>query len=316
MALLELLVRQKQIIADDIYQFELTRPDRRDLPPFSPGSHVTVHTPSGQNRRYSLCNDPVERDRYVLAVKREEGGRGGSRSMADDVSVGSTLVIDPPGNDFPMSSIKPNRWIFIAGGIGITPIRAMMLDLARKGHRNFSLYYLTRTPSAAAFREEFLAPDYAGKAVIHHDGGDSSKAFDLWPVLEEQAGAHLYCCGPRGLMDAVRDMSGHWSDGSVHFEDFNAATAKGESNFPFEVVLARSGERLVVPSDRTILDVLRESGHSHPSSCESGSCGTCLTKFLSGDVDHRDVVLTGEERKNSIMICVSRARSGALTLDL
>ncbi len=313
---LRLTVARKARIAEDIYQFELRSLSGGELPPFTPGAHITVTTPSGQKRRYSLCNDSHERDRYVIAVKQEPAGRGGSLSFTTGVAEGAQIEVEPPANDFEMARTEPKSYIFIAGGIGITPIRSMILHLVRRGSNNFKLYYLTRAPELTAFRDEFAAPLFADKVVLHHDGGDPQRAYDLWPVLEEQRGAHLYCCGPRALMDAVRDMTGHWSDSSVHFEDFVGATANYVDDTPFAVVLAKSGERYEVPVKVSILDTLRRHGHTLPSSCESGTCGTCRTRYLAGEPDHRDFVLSERERRGEIMICVSRAKSAELTLDI
>ena len=222
---LVLTVRRKSQIAEGVFLFELRSTATAELPPFTPGSHITVTAPSGQKRRYSLCNDPAERDRYLIAVKQETSGRGGSLSFTSDIGEGDAVTIEPPANEFEMSKSEPKRFIFIAGGIGITPIRAMILHCVRHGKQNFTLYYFTRTPEAMAFREEFSAAEFAGKVILHHDNADPAQAYDLWPVLEQQRGAHLYCCGPRGLMDAVRDMTGHWPDSAVHFEDFVGASA-------------------------------------------------------------------------------------------
>jgi phthalate 4,5-dioxygenase reductase component len=313
---LVLTVRQKSEIADGVFLFELRSPTGAELPPFTPGSHITVHAPSGQKRRYSLCNAPSEHDRYVIAVKQERSGRGGSLSFTKDAKEGDQITVEPPANEFEMSASEPKSFIFIAGGIGITPIRAMILHCIRQGKQNFKLYYFTRTPEAMAFREEFSAPEFAGKVVLHHDNGDPDQAYDLWPVLEEQRGAHLYCCGPRGLMDAVADMTGHWSDSAVHFEDFVGASAPHADDKPFAVKLARSGKSYEVAAGVSILDTLRNNGHVLASSCESGTCGTCRTRFTEGEPDHRDLILSDREKKSEIMICVSRSKSPTLTLDI
>ena len=313
---LALTVRRKSEIADGVFLFELRSPTGDDLPAFAPGSHITVTAPSGQKRRYSLCNDASERDRYLIAVKQEPGGRGGSLSFTTDVREGDRITVEPPANEFEMSKSEPKSFIFIAGGIGITPIRSMILHCLRERKPNFKLYYVTRTPTAMAFREEFSAKEFAGKVVLHHDNGDPDQAYDLWPVLEEQRGAHLYCCGPRGLMDAVRDMTGHWPDSAVHFEDFVGASAPHADDNPFEVRLARSGTSYEVAAGVSILDTLRKHGHVSASSCESGTCGTCRTRFTEGEPDHRDLVLSEKEKKSEIMICVSRSKSPSLTLDI
>lgn len=313
---LRLHVRRKSEIAEAVFLFELTASDSSELPPFTPGSHITVTAPSGQKRRYSLCNDASERDRYLIAVKQETTGRGGSLSFTSDVKEGDEVAVEPPANEFEMAKSEPKRLIFIAGGIGITPIRAMILHCLRQGKENFMLYYFTRTPSLMAFRDEFATDEFEGKVVLHHDHGDPDQAYDLWPVLEQQRGAHLYCCGPRGLMDAVRDMTGHWPDSAVHFEDFVGASAPRADDKPFELRLAKSGAAYEVPAGVSILDTLRRNGHVLASSCESGTCGTCRCRFTDGQPDHRDLVLSDDEKKRDIMICVSRAISPTLTLDL
>jgi phthalate 4,5-dioxygenase reductase subunit len=312
---ISLRITEKTQLAEDIYLFELRRPDGGELAPFTPGAHLGVRVPNGEMRKYSLCNDPGETDRYVIAVKREAGGRGGSISLIESASAGDDLAITPPRNDFELRP-GPASYVFIAGGIGITPIRAMIKHLMATRAKPFKLYYFTRTPELMAFRDEFAAPEFRGKVVIHYDGGDPDKAYDLWPVLEEPKGAHLYCCGPRGLMEAVRDMTGHWSSAAVHFEDFGAAKARPEDNTPFTVRLAKSGESFTIPVEKSILEVLREAGKTLPSSCESGTCGTCRTKLVSGKPDHRDLALAEHERARNIMICVSRAKSPELVLDL
>src|SRR5579863_6541020 len=189
---LTLSVQHRSEIADGVFLFELASPDGRELPPFTAGSHITVTAPSGQKRRYSLCNDPAERERYLIAVKQEASGRGGSLSFTQDVVEGSQVSIEPPENEFEMAASEPKRLIFIAGGIGITPIRSMILHCLRHGKTNFMLYYFTRSPAMMAFREEFADPKFEDKVVLHHDNGDPASAYDLWPVLEEQRGAHLY----------------------------------------------------------------------------------------------------------------------------
>jgi phthalate 4,5-dioxygenase reductase subunit len=311
-----LTVRQKSEIADGVFLFELRSPTGADLPPFTPGSYITVTAPSGQKRRYSLCNDNSKRDHYLIAVKQEASGRGGSLSFTKDIEEGDEITVEPPANEFEMAKSEPKSFVFIAGGIGITPIRAMILHCIRQSKPNFNLYYFTRTPAAMAFREEFSAKEFAGKVVLHHDNGDPDDAYDLWPVLEEQRGAHLYCCGPRGLMDAVRDMTGHWPDSAVHFEDFVGASAPRADDKPFEVKLAKSGKSYKIAAGISILDTLRKNGHVLASSCESGTCGTCRARFIEGEPDHRDLVLSEKEKKREIMICVSRSKSPTLTLDI
>jgi len=262
-------------------------------------------------RKYSLCNDPAEPDRYVIAVKREPAGRGGSESLVRDVAAGAELPVSAPVNNFALTKSNAG-YVFIAGGIGITPIMAMIRQLQADGGR-FRLYYCTRAADATAFRDELAVPALRGKVTMHHDGGDLAKALDLWPIVEKPQG-HLYCCGPRGLMQAVRDMTGHWSPSAVHFESFTDAAPRPDDK-PFTVRLARSGRTIEVPTGVTILEALRAGGLDVPSSCESGTCGTCRTALITGEADHRDLVLADDERARNIMVCVSRARGDELVID-
>jgi phthalate 4,5-dioxygenase reductase subunit len=310
-----LLLRVCDVSAEtpDISRFELRAPDGADLPEFSAGAHISVRAPNGLIRKYSLCNEPAERDRYVIAVLREATGRGGSASMVADVHEGDDILVSPPRNDFPLVN-SPAGYTFIAGGIGITPILSMMRHLNSSNGPKFKLYYCTRSKQETAFYNELSAPEFRGQVVMHHDGGDLTKALDLWPALENPKG-HVYCCGPRGLMESVRDMSGHWNASSVHFEAFSESEAHKPNDRPFHVRLARSCALLDVPADKTILETIRAAGHDAPSSCESGSCGTCKTALLAGEADHRDLVLSPNERGSHIMICVSRAKSDEITID-
>lgn len=314
--MLTLRVARSEPAADGIRLFELRHPESADLPAFAPGSHLAVEVPGGAMRNYSLCNDPHERDRYVIAVKREEGGRGGSVALIDRVKPGDTVRAAPPRNLFELVTSAPS-YIFVAGGIGITPILSMIRYLRATGDKPFHLYYLTRGPANTAFLEEFAGPEFAGRVTIHHDEGDPEKAFDLWPVFEEPTKTYIYCCGPRPLMDAVRDMTGHWPMSAVHFEDFGSDLVRPRADdAPFHVQLGRGGPMLEVPVGTTILETIRAHGRRMPSSCESGTCGTCRTRLLDGEADHRDLVLTEAERKGEIMICVSRAKSDPLVLDI
>ena len=299
-------------VAQGIRSFELRRGDGGELPEFTPGSHISVRVPNGLIRKYSLSNDPAERDHYVIAVLREPAGRGGSASMVDNARQDDEILITPPHNDFPLVK-SPAGYTFIAGGIGITPILAMIRQLKASGGK-FKLYYCTRAPEVTAFRDALAGPEFRGQVVIHHDGGDLARALDLWPILEHPRG-HVYCCGPRSLMEAVRDMTGHWSPSAVHFEAFTEPQRHAPDDRPFRVRLARSGAVVDVPAGTTILEAIRAAGYQAASSCESGSCGTCRTRLIAGDADHRDLVLADSERGGNIMICVSRAHSDELVLD-
>ncbi|MDR1968479.1 MAG: PDR/VanB family oxidoreductase [Burkholderiaceae bacterium] len=302
-------------LTGDIRAFELVQPDGSELPPFTPGAHVKVQAPNGALRKYSLCNDPAERRRYVIAVKREDHGKGGSLAMHRSLKAGHTLPTCAPENAFALPS-SARAYLFIAGGIGITPILSMIRSFGELPAAPWKLVYLTRTPESTAFADELQANERARCVKIHHDHGDPARSLDLWPLLEKPNTAHVYCCGPRALMDAVRDMTGHWSAGNIHFESFNEGGEIKPDDQPFTVRLARSGREFEVPVGQSILETLRQQGCAAPSSCESGTCGTCRTGLLEGEADHRDMVLMDDEMSTQIMICVSRAKSGRLVLDL
>ena len=307
-------VAGRRAVASNTVCFALVSLDGAPLPAFTPGAHLTVVTPLGVRRNYSLCSDASDPSRYEIAVKRDSLGRGGSMSMVDDVYEGVRLSISAPRNNFELTA-RANDFIFIAGGIGITPILSMMRHLQRSGDAKFKLYYCTRDAESTAFLD-VLREEFGGQVTLHHDLGDINNAYDFWPVLETPSRAHVYCCGPKGLMDSVADMSGHWPSGSIHFESFGVDAKAFAENIAFIARLQKTGCTIGVGKDQTLLDALRANGCTVRSSCESGTCGSCKTGLISGDVDHRDRVLSDQEKASYIMPCVSRALSGKLVLDL
>lgn len=312
--MLPLRVTRNDRIAEGIHLLEFRDAEGKALPAFSAGAHIAIRAPNGLLRKYSLCNDPGERERYLVAIKREANGRGGSCDLVDNVKAGDRLMVAPPVNDFALPQ-RAQDFIFIAGGIGITPIMAMIKEVMRQGKR-FRLYYCSRSAETTAFTDELGAPEFKDRVVIHYDDGDPAKSLDLKSILAERKNReHLYCCGPRPLMEAVRHFTDHWSSAAVHFEAFSDAETHKATDKPFKVRLARSGEVLVVPTDKTILEVLRDHGLDVPSSCETGTCGTCRTRMLAGTADHRDLYLPDHERADNIMICVSRALTDEITID-
>lgn len=315
-----LKVAEKRMLTPTICLFRLVDPDGAALPAFTPGAHVSVETPSGGRRRYSLTNGPVggksggDPDHYTIAVKRETDGRGGSASMVDDLAEGALVPVQAPENEFEL--VDAPRYLLIAGGIGITPVLAMARHLSETGHADFRVIYCTRSAEETAFAAEIAAAPFAERVLIHHDEGDPAKIYDFWPHFEEPDTTHVYCCGPGPLMDDVKDMTGHWPESHIHFEDFDPVDAIKPDDIAFAVTLQQSGDTVDIPADKTILETLRARGMQLPSSCETGVCGSCKTGLVSGNVDHRDLVLTPEEQADHIMICVSRAKDGGLVLDL
>ncbi|WP_374622602.1 2Fe-2S iron-sulfur cluster-binding protein [Pandoraea sp.] len=312
-------IRSIRKLGADICAFELVNSTGASLPAFSAGAHLDVHLPSGLIRQYSICSDPADVSHYVIAVLKDHAGRGGSVEM-HQLSAGDQVLISAPRNHFPLASAATHH-VFVAGGIGITPIRSMMTAALARGD-TFQLYYCTRSPERTAFLEEFLPLVKAGVAVIHHDEGDPAKGLDLGVVLREQpTGAHLYYCGPSRFMDAVDASSAHWAPNTRHCERFSAPpphtnTVPPAPEASFDICLARCGKTFTVPPGKTIVQILRENSVDVDVSCEEGYCGTCMTRYLDGDPIHRDSVLDEDDQQEFVMICCCRARSEKLTLDL
>lgn len=310
---LRMRVEARRDLTAHICEFTLAPVDDGvTLPPFDPGSHITLETPSGAMRRYSLVNDGAQPERYVIAIKREAESRGGSASMHNDATEGTELRVEHPENDFPLAEAP--EYLLIAGGIGVTPIYAMAHHLKREG-KKFRIIYCTRSKQDTAYHDEMVEA-FGDHLTIHHDNGDEDEAFDFWDTFEEPKKMNVYCCGPEPLMEEIESISGHWPEGRVNFEDFKPVEVVREDDREFSVELRKSCKTITVPADRSVLEALREAGVSTVSSCESGTCGTCKTKLIEGAPDHRDMVLMDEEKSDHIMICVSRAKEGGLVLDL
>ncbi len=301
----------------DIKSLVLAAPDGAPLPAFDAGAHIDVMTGNGMRRSYSIASDPADPTSYLLGVLREPESRGGSTWIHDTLRAGDSLKITKPLNNFPLAE-NAAKHILIAGGIGITPVLAMARTLAA-GEADFELHYCTRTPEGTGFRREVEA--IAGDRLsYHHDGGDPSRGIKLDAVLGGcPAGTHVYVCGPRPLIEAVRAVAAGWPENHVHFELFSAPPDRDWHNEPFEIHLSRQRMDLTVPADRTILEVVREAGVFADSSCEQGLCSTCQVRVISGQVEHRDQVLTAEDKAKgeTMMMCVSRGLPGdKLVIDI
>lgn len=315
---LQLQVCGIRLQAEGIHAFDLAHPDGEKLPAVEAGAHVDVHLPGGMVRSYSLAGDPGDRSRWTLGVLREAKGRGGSRAMHESVRVGEVVTIGAPRNAFALAD-QAQHSILLAGGIGITPLKAMAHALASKG-RSFELHYCARSPRHAAFVDELrkLVPDE--HLHFHFDGGDATRGLDISALLAKTAdGHHVYFCGPGGFMKACAEAAKHWPVGTVHSEHFKAPeTPKSDvaSNGSFEVRLAHSGIRVQVQPGQTIVHALELAGQKIPTSCLSGLCGACKVNYLEGEVDHQDFILSDEEKTRCMTVCVSRAKSPTLVLDL
>ncbi len=314
-------VRAVRQLTPQINAYELVATEGA-LPEFEPGAHVNVAVDPGLVRSYSLCNDPTVRDHYLIAVKREDAGRGGSRLLHQRVRTGDDLFITEPRNNFPLQIDAPFS-LLLAGGIGITPLLSMLRVLVRNG-RDVMLHVCTRSPEETPFREELAQEPLSRHLRFHHDGGVPGRGLDLGVLLRARPeGAQLYCCGPAGMMNAVRERAAHWPAESLHFESFGGGGAAAVEKQParadtlFEVEIKSSGQVLEVPPGRSMLHVLLENGVYVDSNCEEGTCATCAVRVIEGTPDHRDTVLTDQERSSGKMCsCVSRACSKRLLVDL
>lgn len=319
MTLRSVQVRTRTEEATGIASFDLVSPDGRALPPFTAGAHIDVHVASGLTRQYSLCSDPADCSFYRIAVLREPQSRGGSSGMHAQVEAGSTLTISEPRNHFPLAE-KATCSLLLAGGIGITPILAMAQTLHAQG-APFELHYCGRTAGGMAFLQEIQASAFAPAVHVHCDDGPDEQRFDAKRVLAKpQPNVHLYVCGPSGFMEFVlaSARAAGWPEEQLHREYFAAAAVDTSADGAFRIQLAKLGLQCEVPAGKTVLEVLLAQGIDLPHSCEAGVCGTCLTRVLEGQPDHRDSFLTDAEKAagNQFMPCCSRAKSPLLVLDL
>lgn len=316
--MLEVRIARKTIEAEGIVSIELADTGGAPLPVFSAGSHIDVHLPDGLIRQYSLCNDPQERNRYLIAVLRDPVSRGGSIAVHERVHEGDVLRISAPKNHFPLAPVP--RSLLLAGGIGVTPILCMAEQLARDG-ADFEMHYCTRSRERTAFADRIAASTYADRVHFHFDDDQAGQKLDLPQLLAASAAdTHLYVCGPGGFIDYVTSTAKQsgWNSERIHFEYFGAQAQDSSADTEFEILIASSGKSYSVPADKTVIRVLEENGIFVPVSCEQGVCGTCITRVLDGTPDHRDLYLTDEERASNDQFtpCCSRAKSRTLLLDL
>ncbi|WP_111415010.1 PDR/VanB family oxidoreductase [Billgrantia lactosivorans] len=311
-------VKARHDEAEDIVTFELADPHGRPLPAFSAGAHIDVRVKEDLIRQYSLCNHPEERDRYLIGVLRDPASRGGSLAMHEEIQVGDLVQVSAPKNHFPL---KPaGRTLLLAGGIGITPLLCMAERLART-EADFELHYCTRSLQRTAFRQRIAASGFAERVHFHFDDGTAEQRLDLETLLATpEPDTRVYVCGPTGFIDAVLSTAkaSGWPGERLHTEYFTGAVADTADDDSFEVRIASSGASFTVPADKTVYQVLTENGIDIMVSCEQGVCGTCLTRVLEGEPDHRDLYLDDDEHaaNDQFTPCCSRAKSKVLVLDL
>jgi len=312
-ALLILRLVAIRYAAADTHLYEFADPEGRPLPAYGPGAHIDVHLPGGLMRQYSLARPDRPGQPYLVGVKLDRAGRGGSRYLHEQARVGELFQIAPPRNHFPLAE-DAARTVLIAGGIGVTPIWCMAQRLDEIGAA-FELHYAVRTRADAAFLAELetMAP----RARLHVDA-EAEGVLDVAAIVEAApADAHLYCCGPAPMMAAFEAAVAGRPAEQVHVEYFSAPPPEPIEG-GFVVALAKSGREFVIAPGSTILETLRQAGLTLTSSCEQGVCGACETRVLEGTPDHRDLLLTAAEKASNktMMICCSGALSDRLVLDL
>ena len=317
--MIEVVVKSRHNEALDICSYELICAQGGELPGFSAGSHIDVHLPGGLIRQYSLCNHPQERHRYQIGVLKDAASRGGSQSMHEQINDGDRLLISEPRNLFPLVP-EGARSLLFAGGIGITPILCMAERLHQLG-ADFQLHYCARSIERAAFVERLQTVPFAERVHLHFDDGPANQRLDAAALLANpDPGTHLYVCGPGGFMEHVLSTAkAHgWDDERAHREYFAAAPIDHANDGSFAVKLNSSGQIIQIPADQSVAEALEACGILIPLSCEQGICGTCLTRVLAGEPEHRDLFLTEAEQAQNDQFtpCCSRAKSPLLVLDL
>jgi ferredoxin-NADP reductase len=316
---LRLRVSRRTTGAEGVVVLELADPSGADLPAWSPGAHIDLRLPGELVRQYSLSGDPADRSVWQIGVLREPEGRGGSAYVHDEVREGVEIDVRGPRNNFEL--VPAEKYVFIAGGIGITPILPMAAAAERAG-AEWEFHYGGRSRPSMAFLDALDAlqdQTHHGRRVTLHPQ-DEVGLIDLDRILgAPRPGTLVYCCGPEPLLNAVEERCAGWPPGALHLErfapkDVGAPVLTGA----FEIELAASAKTLTVPPEKSIMQVVREAGIVVPSSCQEGTCGTCETPVLEGTVDHRDSLLTPEEQaaNDTMLICVSRAACPRLVLDL
>jgi len=309
---LEVQLAHKETIADGVVRLVFRHPAGDPLPPWAPGAHVDLVLRPDTVRQYSLCGDPGDRSVLEVAVLRERAGRGGSAFVHDALRPGDRVRIRGPRNNFPY--VRAERYLFIAGGIGITPF-IPMVAAAEAGGADWRLVYGGRSRTSMAFAA-WLRERHGDRVVLWPR--DEAGLLDVPGVLGGAAtGTAVYCCGPEPLLAVVEELCAGLPELTLHVERFAPKEVTGAVT-GFDVELARSGLTLAVPADRSILEVAEDAGVPVLSSCRGGTCGTCETPVLDGVPDHRDSLLTSEEQaaNETMMICVSRSRGRKLVLDL
>ncbi|WP_252342193.1 PDR/VanB family oxidoreductase [Rhodococcus sp. 14-2483-1-2] len=306
------------MVSATVAEFVVESASGESLPSWDPGAHIDVHIPDGSERQYSLCGNPTEPRTYRFAVLREPDGRGGSEWLHDRVHRGDELVVNGPRNNFGLAESAP-AYHLVAGGVGITPILAMASHLQSAG-AGWRLTYLGRSRKTMAYLDELATLDETGDRV-EILASDETERRDLAELLGHDApGTYVYACGPESLLEGLESAVADGARVSLHVERFapRDRNALDEAGAPFEVELTVSGLRLTVPSGESILDVAEKAGVPAPYSCREGTCGTCETRIVDGIADHRDSILTTEERdaNDYLMICVSRSNTPRLVIEL
>lgn len=310
----ELLITQKNTLADGVIEVILTKPCGGSLPAWTPGAHIDLILPNGIVRQYSLCGDINDSTYYRVGILCEMEGRGGSKFIHQELESGQHIRVRGPRNHFAL--VKADRYLFIAGGIGITPI-IPMIQAVEDTSADWRLIYGGRNQNSMAFRDELLK--YGDKVRFFPTDSSGPLPIDM-ELSELKKGSHIYTCGPEGLINAVESKSANWPENHIHSERFSAKTVEAPENAieQFEVECRRSNITVQVGPDESIIDVIEAKGIKVLASCRAGVCGTCEVDIIEGEADHRDTVLSKSEKESNefMLVCCSRSLSKKLVLDI
>ncbi len=309
---LDVVVSDKTPCADEVHLVTLVSASDGPLPAWEPGAHIEIDLPNGLRRQYSLSSDPSDTAKWRIGVLRERHSRGGSSFICDSLTIGARLRIHSLRNNFPLQDAP--RYLFIAGGIGITPLLPMIRSI-EQANLDWTLVYGGRTRTSMAFLDELST--YGNRVtVLPQDECGLVPVDDLLDGTDHET--LIYACGPESLLAALEAGAAARNTKNLHLERFRAAPTETAGDQPFDVHFALSGVTAIVPPDRSILEVAEENGIPVMYSCSEGTCGSCQARVLAGDIIHRDAYLTPKEREagEQMLICVSRAAGPRLVLEL
>ncbi|MDB5992718.1 MAG: hypothetical protein JWQ10_4121 [Herbaspirillum sp.] len=318
---IDVVVAKLEKQTEQITLFHLRAADDVPLPAFEAGAHIMVELPGGHTRAYSLCGNPADASRYEIAVKREDGGQGGSLAAHTGLRLHERMRIGAPRNLFPLAPAAPHH-LLLGGGIGLTPLLAMA-DALHSAGASFELALFARDATQMPMTQRLANAPWAARATLYFDdvlaGQGRAAPEQLQQIIATQApAAHVYFCGPPGFMATAKDACTSWEPARIHYEYFTAPPSVETPDAglsAYEVVLKQSGTRIAITTGVSLIEALHAAGADIATVCEQGICGSCVTPYLSGTPIHRDTCLTDEERLSYLAVCCAGSASAELVLD-